>query len=64
LNCVRRLPSPAHVQPSPFRCFKTSPEVIRLAVMPYIRFQLSLRNVADFLHERGVEIQEETLCYC
>jgi transposase-like protein len=30
---------------SPFRYFKTSPEVIRLAVMVYVRFPLSLRNV-------------------
>jgi putative transposase len=30
---------------SPFRYFKTSPEVIRLAVMLYVRFPLSLRNV-------------------
>jgi transposase-like protein len=30
---------------NPFKYFKTSPEVIRLAVMMYIRFPLSLRNV-------------------
>jgi len=29
---------------SPFRYFKTSPEIIRLAVMMYIRFPLSLRR--------------------
>jgi len=34
-------------RPSPFRYFKTSPEIIRLAVMMYVRFQLSLRNVED-----------------
>jgi putative transposase len=39
---------------SPFRYFKTSPEIIRLAVMPEIRFPLSLRNVEDILHERGM----------
>jgi transposase-like protein len=44
---------------SPFRYFKTSPEIIRLAVMLYIRFQLSLRNVEDLLHERGVEISRK-----
>ncbi len=38
---------------SPFRYFKTSPEIIRLAVMMYVRFPLSLRNVEDFLHECG-----------
>jgi transposase-like protein len=37
---------------SPFRYFKTSPEIIRLAVMLYVRFPLSLRNVEDLLHER------------
>ena len=41
---------------SPFRYFKTSPEVIRLAVMMYARFPLSLRNVEDLLHERGVDV--------
>ena len=46
---------------SPFRYFKTSPEVIRQAVMLYIRFPLSLRNVEDLLHERGIEISHETV---
>src|SRR5690606_7063590 len=48
-------------QPSPFKWFKTSPEIIRLAVMMYVRFPLSLRNVEDLLHERGVEISHETV---
>src|SRR4028119_1069175 len=48
-------------QPSPFRYFKTSPEVIRLAVMLYVRFPLSLRNVEDLLHERGIEVSHETV---
>ena len=46
---------------SPFRYFKTSPEIIRLAVMLYIRFPLSLRNVEDLLHEHGMEICHETV---
>lgn len=46
---------------SPFRYFKTSPEIIRLAVMLYIRYPLSLRNVEDLLHERGIEISHETV---
>jgi putative transposase len=50
-------------RPSPFRYFKTSPEIIRLAVMLYIRFPLSLRNVEDLLHERGIEISHETVRY-
>ncbi|WP_027260724.1 IS6 family transposase [Sedimentitalea nanhaiensis] len=49
--------------PNPFRYFKTSPEIIRLAVMLYIRFPLSLRNVEDLLHERGVDVSHETVRY-
>ncbi len=45
----------------PFKYFKTSPEIIRLAVMMYIRFPLSLRNVEDLLHERGIDITHETV---
>jgi putative transposase len=48
-------------KPSPFRYFKTSPEIIRLAVMMYVRFPLSLRNVEDLLHERGIDISHETV---
>jgi putative transposase len=48
---------------SPFRYFKTSPEIIRLAVMMYVRYPLSLRNVEDLLHERGIEISHETVRY-
>ena len=39
---------------SPFRYFNSSPEVIRLVVMMYVRFLLSLRNVEDLLAERGI----------
>lgn len=46
---------------NPFRYFKTSPEIIRLAVMMYIRFPLSLRNVEDLLHERGIDVTHETV---
>ena len=46
---------------SPFRYFKTSPEIIRLAVMVYVRFPLSLRNVEDLLNERGIEISHEAV---
>ena len=48
---------------NPFRYFKTSFEIIRLAVMMYIRFPLSLRNVEDLLHERGIDICHETVRY-
>ena len=46
---------------SPFRYFKTSPEIIRLAVMLYVRFPLSLRNVEDLLHERGIDVSHEAV---
>ena len=46
---------------NPFRYFKTSPEIIRLAVMMYIRFPLSLRQVEDLLNERGINICHETV---
>ena len=46
---------------NPFKGFQSSPEIIRLAVMLYVRFPLSLRNVEDLLHERGVEISHETV---
>ncbi len=48
-------------KPSRFKYFKTSPEIIRLAVMMYVRFPLSLRNVEDLLHERGIDICHETV---
>ncbi len=46
---------------SPFRYFHSSPEVIRLVVMMYIRFPLSLRNVEDLLFERGIDLCHETV---
>lgn len=46
---------------NPFRYFNSSPEVIRLAVMMYIRFPLSLRQVEDILIERGIDICHETV---
>ncbi len=48
---------------NPFRYFNSSPEVIRLAVMMYIRYPLSLRQVEDILFERGIDICHETVRY-
>jgi len=47
--------------PRIFRYFKTSPEIIRLALMMYVRYPLSLWNVEDMLHERGIAITHETV---
>ena len=46
---------------NPFRYFNSSPEVIRLTVMMYVRYPLSLRQVEDLLSERGIDICHETL---
>ena len=45
----------------PFRWCDSSPEVIRLVVMMYVRYLLSLRNVEDLLFERGIDICHETV---
>jgi len=44
-----------------FKYFKTSPEIIRLAVMYYVRYPLSFRQVENILHERGIDICHETV---
>ena len=46
---------------NPFRYFNSSPEVIRLVVMMYVRYPLSLRNVEDLLVQRGIDICHETV---
>ena len=48
---------------NPFGYFNSSPEIIRLAVMMYVRFPLSLRQVEDLLSERGIDICHETVRY-
>ena len=45
--------------PRIFRYFKTCPEIIRLAVLMYVRYPLSLRNVEDLLYDRGIDITHE-----
>lgn len=54
------MPRP-HKLASPFCYFNSSPEVIRLVVMMYVRFPLSLRNVEDLLFERGIDLCHETV---
>ncbi len=56
----QRMPRPRKPV-SPFRYFNSSPEVIRLIVMMYVRFPLSLRNVEDLLFERGIDICHKTV---
>jgi putative transposase len=47
----------------PFKYLKTSREIIRLAVLLYVRFPLSLRNVEDLLHELDIDVSHETVRY-
>ncbi|MFM8749068.1 hypothetical protein [Rhabdaerophilum sp.] len=46
---------------NPFRWFDSSPEVIQVVVMLYVRLPLSLRNVEALAFERGVDICHETV---
>ena len=55
-------------QDKPFKYFKTSPAIIRLTVMYYVRYPLSDRQVEDILHtvkrhrgERGINVCHETI---
>lgn len=50
-------------KPVSFRYFKTTPEIIQLSVMLYVRFPLSLRNLEDLRHESGVDVSYETIRY-
>jgi hypothetical protein len=54
---MKKSPKP----PNPFRWFDSSPEVIRLVVLMYVRYPLSLRKVKDLLFERGIDICHETV---
>jgi putative transposase len=54
-------PKAAKPPPNPFRWFDSSPEVIRLVVMLYIRYPLSLRHVEDLLFAQGIDICHETV---
>jgi putative transposase len=44
-----------------FLYFKICPEITQLAVMLYVRFPLSLRNVEDLLHECGADVSYESV---
>lgn len=56
-----RLASPDGPLDQPVPLLNSSPEVIRVAVMMYVRFPLSLRNVEDLLFERGIDLCHETV---
>ncbi len=55
---------PRHRQPASLSATSnSSPEVIRLVVMMYVKYPLSLRNVEDLQFERGIDISHETVRY-
>ena len=59
---MAQMPRKSRAKPdSPIRWFNASPEVIRLVVMMYLRFPLSLRYVEDLLFERGIDLCHETV---
>ena len=57
-TAARRLGSMS--SPCNFQSFKTWPDNIRLAVMMYVRYPLSLWNVEHPLNQRGIAITHET----
>ena len=46
---------------NPFRYLNSSTEVIRLVVIRYVKYPLSLRNVEGLLAERGIDICHPTV---
>lgn len=46
-----------------FKYYKTSPEIIKLAVIYYVRYPLSLRQKEDIFHARGIDICHDTIRY-
>jgi hypothetical protein len=46
---------------NPFRYFNSSSEVIRLTVMMYVQYPLSLRHIGDLLFERGIDIYRKAV---
>ena len=63
LEADSRHPQPLQME-NAFRYFNSSPEVIRLTVMIYVRYPLSLRQVEDLLLERGIDNCHETVRFC
>lgn len=55
--------APGMTKSDPFNGYHSSPEIIRLAVMLHVRLALSLRDVEDRLHWRGIDITYETIRY-
>ena len=61
VGAVRQPHGPCSQTKDPVLPLQRSPEVIRLVVMMYVKFPLSLRNVEDLLAERGIDLCHETV---
>lgn len=48
---------------SPFKYFKTSSEIIRLAALMYVWFPLSFRNAEDLQYELGFDVTHQAVRY-
>ena len=61
VRCSNNIVSTVAAMPNQlsFRYFKTSPVIIRLVVIMYIRYPLSLRNVEDLLDTHRIDISRE-----
>ena len=46
-----------------FCYFKTSPQIIQLTEMLYVRFPISLRNVEELLHARREDVSYYSIRY-
>ncbi|GHA85248.1 hypothetical protein GCM10009069_05470 [Algimonas arctica] len=46
---------------NPFPDFQASRDSIKLSVMIYVRFLVSLRNVEDLLQDRRVDVRYESI---
>ncbi len=45
----------------PLKYYKTSPEIIKLAVMYYVQNTLNLRQVEDILHKHSINVCHEAI---
>jgi transposase-like protein len=58
---THRHPKSPHVDRSAFAGYRFPPEAIMLAVLWYLRYRLSYRDVEELLVERGIEVNHVTI---
>lgn len=60
-NVVAEAANEPEIQSQTSQSVSRMPEAIRLVVMMYVRFPLSLRDVEGLLFERGIDLSHETV---